>query len=117
MRFGDCEADGVTDALTERAGRHLNAGRVTGFRMSRRFRMPLAERFEVVKTQIVTGEIQQAVQQRRTMSGGEDETIPVEPMWVLRIVAQMSRPNRVRERCNAERQSRMSRVRLLHGVD
>src|SRR5262245_26748255 len=41
--LGDAEADAVREALPERPGRHLDAGRVVYLRVARRERVPLAE--------------------------------------------------------------------------
>jgi hypothetical protein len=58
--FGQRHADGVGDALAERAGGGLDAGGVAVFRVARGLAVQLAEVLQVVDRQIVAGEVQQA---------------------------------------------------------
>src|SRR5947209_878771 len=59
VRFGDCHADTVAEALSERPGANLHAGRLSVFGVSRGLRAPLAELLQVLQGQIITGEVQQ----------------------------------------------------------
>ena len=49
----DGHADGVREALAERSGRRLDAGRQAVLRVARRAAAPLAERLEVVERDVV----------------------------------------------------------------
>ena len=109
MRFGDRHADGVGDALAERPGRRLDARRALGFGMAGRLASELPEVLDVVERQVVAGEIEQRVEQHRAVAGGEHEAVAVEPMRILRIEAQMARPQRVRHRRRAHRHARDGR--------
>ena len=68
MRLADRHADRIGQPLAERSGRHLDAGRVATLGMARRLAAPLAKLPEVVERQVVAGDVQQAVKQRRAMA-------------------------------------------------
>src|SRR5271170_7770817 len=51
------------------------------------------------------------------MTAGEHEAIAVEPVGLLRIVAQDALPQRVRGWCGAHRSTRMAGVGLLDRID
>ena len=55
--FGQREANGIGDALAERAGGGLDAGRVAEFRVARRLGMQLAEILEIVDGDVVAGQV------------------------------------------------------------
>lgn len=117
MRFGDREADGIADSLTERAGRYLNAGRVMVLGMARCAAEELAERLEIVEREVIAREVQQRVQECRAVPGAEDEAIAIEPLRIGGIVTQVPCPQGVGDGRGTKRQAGMSRVRLLHGID
>ena len=80
--LGERHADAVGEALAERAGRDLDAGRhvhVVELRVARRDRAPLAEALQVVERDVVPGEVQHHVEQRRAVTGAEDEAVAVGP--------------------------------------
>ena len=117
VRFGDRQADAVGEALAERAGGQLDAGRQAVLGVAGRLAAPLAEALQVVERQVVAGQVQQAVQQHAAVAGGEREPVAVGPLRVARVVAQEARPQHVGHRRRAERQPGMAAVGLLHGVD
>jgi len=84
--------------------------------MSRRLALPLPELLQIIESEIVAGEVEDAVQQHRRVSGGEDEAIAIEPGRVGGIVAQMLRPENVGKGCERHRRARVSRVRFLNGI-
>ena len=51
-----------------------------------RLAAPLAELLDVVQREVISGQVQQTVEQRRTMSGREHEEVAIEPMRVARVV-------------------------------
>jgi hypothetical protein len=79
MRLGDRHADGVGEPLAERAGGDLDAFGVAALGMARRLAAPLAELLDVLERERVARHVQQAVEQRRAVSGREDEAVAVGP--------------------------------------
>ena len=77
--LGHGHADGVGDALAERAGGGLDAGGVAELGVTRRAAAPLAERLQVVQRQVVAGEVEHRVEQHARVAGGEDEAVAVRP--------------------------------------
>src|SRR2546423_2659498 len=65
VRLADRHANRVSDSLPERAGSGFDAGCVTVLRMTWRLALPLPELFKVVEGQLVTSEIQHAVEEHR----------------------------------------------------
>jgi hypothetical protein len=55
--------------------------------MTRGLASPLPELLEIADGKVVAGEVQEAVDQHRTMSSREDESISIHPMRILRVVA------------------------------
>ena len=88
--LGDRHADAVGEALAERAGRDLDAGRdvcAVALRVARRDRAPLAELLELVQREVVAREVQHRVEQHRAVAGAEDEAVAVGPRRFRRVVA------------------------------
>jgi hypothetical protein len=85
--------------------------------MARRLAAPLAELLQVVDGQAVARHVQQAVQQRRAVAGGQHEAVAVGPQRVGRMVLQEARPQHVGHRRGVERQAGVAAVGLLHHVD
>ena len=110
-------ADGVADALAERAGGGLDAGRHAVLGMAGRSAAELAELLDVVEAEVVAGEIEQAVEQHRAVARGQHEAVAAEPLRILRVVAHEARVEQVSRGRHAHRQSAVAGVGLLHGVD
>ncbi len=70
-------ADG--DPLAQRSGGRLDAGGVAEFRVARRAAAELAEVLQVLQRQIVAGQVQHAVEQRRGVAAGKDEAVAAGP--------------------------------------
>ena len=85
--LGDRHADGVGEALAERAGRDLDPGRVAGLGVARRARPERAERLEVVELEPVAAQVQHRVLEDRGMAVGEHEAVAVGPLRVGGVVA------------------------------
>ncbi|CAM6364341.1 Uncharacterised protein [Klebsiella pneumoniae] len=66
--LGDSHPDRVSDTLAQRTGGGFHACGVTDFRVTRSFGVQLAEVFQLFNRQIVASEVQQAVNQHRTMA-------------------------------------------------
>src|SRR5574340_1299986 len=86
LRFANRHAHRIGKPLPQRAGGGLYAWRMPPFGMPRCLAAPLAEIPDVVQRQVVTGEMQQAVEQHRTVPGREYEAVTVEPARITRIV-------------------------------
>ncbi|SYD71601.1 Uncharacterised protein [Klebsiella pneumoniae] len=66
--LGDSHPDRVSDTLAQRTGGGFHACGVADFRVTRGFGVQLAEVFQLGYRQIVASEVQQAVNQHRTMA-------------------------------------------------
>ena len=115
--LGDGHADRVGEALAERPGRRLDAGRQAVLGMAGRARAPLAERLELLERDVVAGQVEERVEEHRGVAGGQDEPVAVRPVRMRRGVAQEARPEDVGHRRGAHRGAGMTGVRLLHAVD
>ncbi|MNT07003.1 hypothetical protein D3C72_1416910 [compost metagenome] len=90
LLFGDRHADGIGDALAERAGRRLDAGGVTIFRVAGGLGAHLAELLDVLDGHVLVAcQIEQAVEEHRTVAGRQDEAVAVRPERVLRVEVQI----------------------------
>ena len=114
--LGEREADGVGEALAERAGGGLHAGRVADFGMAGRLRVQLAELADLLHRQVVAGEVQQRVLQHRAVAVGEHEAVAVGPRGIRRVVAQVAPPEHLGDLGHAHRHAGMAGVGLLHRV-
>ena len=76
--LGDGEADGIADALAQRAGRDLDPLAVAVFGVARRAVAPLAEIANLVEVEIrVARQVQQGIKQHGPVPGREDEPVAV----------------------------------------
>ena len=115
--LGERHADGVGEALAERARRDLDARRLAALGMARRARAPLAELLEVLDREVVAGQMQRRVQHHRGMAGRQHEAVAIRPVRVRRVVPEVARVEAVHQRRQAHRRAGMARVGALHGVD
>ena len=92
VAFGNGEADCGGDTLAKRPGGELNAGCVVVFGVAGGFAVQLAEVFQVVKREVVAGEVQRRVLQHGCMTVGEDEAVAVMPLGICRVGAQVVEP-------------------------
>jgi hypothetical protein len=113
---GEREADRVAEALTERTRRGLDARREAVLGMARCAAVQLTEASQLVERQVVTGQVQQRVEEHRAVPGREHEAIATRPVRIGRIETHEPRPQDVAHVGHAERQTRVSRVRLIDGV-
>src|SRR4029077_12080415 len=97
---GQGHADAGSQALAERPRRGFHAAGPAVLGVARALAVELAELLEVVKLDrrlaellvlrvngLDPGQVQQRIQQRRTMPGGEHEAIAVAPNGLVRIEA------------------------------
>src|SRR5689334_4502010 len=88
----------VSNTLTKRTSRRLNARSVSIFGMPGCPALPLAELFDIVEREIVSREIEHAVEKHRCVAGRQNESIAIQPVWIFGVVTQMSSPQHIRER-------------------
>src|SRR5215212_11342240 len=85
--------------------------------MARGLGAKLAEAFQLVERQIVTSDVEEAVEQGRTVAGGENEAIPIGPFRILRVEVHELGEENVGHGSGAERQTGVARVCGLYRVD
>ena len=76
-----------------------------------------AEVFHLVERQVVAAEVEPAVEEHRTVPGGEDEAVAVEPTGLVRIVHQGMAVEDGADLGGTERQAKVAGRALVHGVD
>src|SRR4029453_689605 len=112
----DADAYPVAEALSEWAGRDLDAGGVAAFRVTGRARPELAELFEVVGLEGVPGEGQHRVKEHGCVPGRQDEAVTVGPIGVGGVVPQDACEEHVRQRCKRHGGAGMAGVGPLDRV-
>src|SRR5215213_1060140 len=117
MRGAHGHTDAVREPLAERAGCDLDTGRKSVFRMAGSFRTPLTEVFKFVERQVVAGQMEKGVDQHRAVTCGEQKAVAVFPLRVPWVVTQKTCPQNVSHRRGAERQTGMTRLCFLDGVE
>ena len=90
--FGQRHADGVGDALAERAGGGFDARRVAVFGVAGRLAVQLTEILQVVDRQVVAGQVQQGIDQHRAVTIGQHEAVTVGPLGVGGVVLEVVAP-------------------------
>ena len=117
LAFGDRHAERVGNALAERTGGGLDAGGVAVFGMAGGLGAELAEILDILDRHVlVAEEIEQRVEQHRTMAGREHEAVAVRPVRVLGIKAHEAGEQHRGDIGRAHRQAGMAGIGLLHGV-
>ena len=115
--LGDGHAEGIAKPLAERAGGDLHARGAAALGMTGRSASPLPELLQVVERQVVTGQVEEAVEQRARMTRRQHEPIAIGPRRVLRVVTKVAGPQHVGHRRRAHRHAGMPGLRFLHHVD
>src|SRR5687768_18353768 len=96
--FSHRHSNSVSKPLTKWTGGGFHAGRVAVLGMAGRLTLPLPEVLDVVERQVISREIQNAVQQHRCMAGREDESVAVEPARIGRVESEVPTPQHISER-------------------
>ena len=114
--LGERHADGIRNALPQRTGRRLNAEprlvlRVTGGAVSQ-----LPKISNLVDRQFVPGQMQQAVQQHRTVAVRQHEAVAIGPARVAGIVFVVVVPQNFGYVGHAHRRAGVSGICGLNGV-
>ena len=84
--------------------------------MPRRAAAELAELPDLVHAERVAGQMQQPIQQHRSVAVGQDETVAIPPARIGGIVLKEVVPEHLGNVCHAHRGARMSGIGLLHGI-
>ena len=115
--LGERHADGVRNALAERAGRGFDTRRVTIFRMPGGNGTELTEMLQLVQRHLrIAGEIEQRIEQHRAVPRRQHEAVAVRPVRRGGIEFQEAREQHRRHIGHTHRHSRMPRICGLHGV-
>ena len=78
--FGDCHAHSICAALTQGPGRGLDAIGVAALGVTGGEAVPLAEALKVREADFIAREVQQAVNQHGSVSGGENKAVSIGPI-------------------------------------
>ena len=114
--FGQGKAHSVGQALTQRASGGFNARRVAQLRVARGAAVQLAEVFQVVDRQVIAGQVQQRVDQHRTVAVGQHEAVTVSERRIARVVLQIIAPQYFGDIRHTHRGTWMTAVGFLHGI-
>ena len=113
---GNGEADGVGNALSERAGGGLDTGSFMEFRVAGGVGVKLPERGDIVLGNGVSREVQPAVEKHRSVTGGEDEAVAVEPARGVGVELHALAEEDGTDFGAAERESEVAGVTGMDGV-
>jgi hypothetical protein len=115
--FGDRHPDRVAEALAERPRRHLDPARMAALGMPRRAAAELAETLDLIQRHLfVAGQVEQRVEQHRTVPGRQHEAVAVRPVRVERIELQEAAEQHGGDIGHAHGHAGMAGIGLLDGV-
>ncbi|SAQ13517.1 Uncharacterised protein [Raoultella ornithinolytica] len=114
--FRDSHAHGVSNTLTQRAGGGFYASGVAHFRVARRLRVQLTEVFQLFDRQIITGEVQQAVNQHGAVAVGQHKAVAVGPGRVLRVMVHEITPQDFGNVSHTHRGTRVAGFGFLYSI-
>ena len=117
--LGHRHADAVGEALAQRPGGDLHAGRdvdAVALGVPGRQRAPLAEVLELVEREVVAAEVQHGVQEHRAVAGRQDEAVAVGPVRIGGVVLHDPREEQVGDGGHRHRQPRVPGVGRLDAV-
>ena len=114
--FSHGHAHGVGKALPQRPGGGLHTGRVAIFGVAGSLAAPLAKIADLFQAEIVTGQVQQAVEQHGGVTGGEDESVAIRPVRVFGVVLHHLCPQHITGRSQTHGCSRVAGIGLLHRI-
>jgi hypothetical protein len=114
--LGQRHADRIGDALTQRSGRGFHAGGDTHFGVTGSLAVQCAEVFQLGHGQLVTGEVQQRIDQHGTVSVGQHKAVTIQPVRVGRVMAQVLSPQRHSHIGHAHGRTRMTGIGGLDSV-
>jgi hypothetical protein len=114
--LGQRHAHRVGDALPQRAGGGLHTRCDAHFRMASGFAVQFAEVFQLVHRQLVAGEMQQRVNQHRSVAVAQHKTVAVGPGRIGGVVAQVAAPQRNGHVGHAHGRTGVAGIGGLHSV-
>ena len=114
---GDSHADGVADALAQRAGGALDAGSFAELGVTRGDAVQHAELFHLVERDGVAAEVEPRVKKHAAVAGGEDEAVTVEPARALGVVDEGVAEKDGADLGGAERETEVTGGAGVDGVD
>jgi hypothetical protein len=116
--LGDGEAHRIGDALPQRAGRRLDPLGMAVFGMARGDRPQLAEVLHLLQRHVRgAGEVQERIEQHRTMARRQDEPVAIGPVRRGGVEAQVLLEQDRRDVRHAHRHPRMARIGGGHGIE
>ncbi len=115
--LGKGHAHGRGDALTEGTRGHFHAGSHAEFGMTGSLRAELAEIADIVHGKVVSGKMQQSIEQHGGMAVGKHEAVAIGPCGIGRIMLQKTAPEGFGHVGHAEGRAGMTGLRFLDGVD
>ena len=117
MAFGHRHADGVAEALAQRAGGGLDAGGVAIFGMAGGAAADAAEVLQLIQRHLgIAGEMQQGIKHHRAMPGRKHEAVAVGPVRRGGMELEEARKENGGDIGHAQRQAGMARFGLLYRV-
>src|SRR6185369_1773020 len=114
--FRDRHSNAIGESLAQRTCGHLYPWRQSVFGMTGRSAAPFTKLFDLFEWEIIASEVEQTIEQHRSMSGGQDKTIAIRPTWIGRIMFEKPRPKHIGHWSSAHRQAGMTAVCFLHRV-
>jgi hypothetical protein len=90
--FCQRHANGVRNALAQRAGGGFYTGGDADFGVARGFAVQLAKVFELVHGQLVATQVQQGINKHGAVTIGKHKAVTVHPVWIGGAVLQMLTP-------------------------
>ena len=116
MRLRHCHAQCIHESLSERACGRLDTRRKPVFGMPRRLASPLTKTDDLMERKVITAQMENRVKKHGGMTAREHEAVPVKPVGISGIIAQVVHPQFIRQRRQSHWRSRMAAVRLLHRI-
>ena len=117
LALGNRHADGVGDALAERAGCGFDAGRVAIFGVAGGLGTELTETLDLVDRHVlVARQIKQRVKKHRAMTCRQHEAVAIRPERRLGIEFQVTGEENGGDISGAHRQTGMAGIGLLHCI-
>ena len=115
--FGHCKADRVGKALTQRACGHFDARSVAIFGVACGDSTPLTEVAQLINRHVgIPGQMQQTVQQHRTVTRRQDKTIAILPVRGAGIKFEMVFEQHCGDIGHAHRHPGVTRVGRAHRI-
>ncbi|EKD96647.1 MAG: hypothetical protein ACD_23C01360G0002 [uncultured bacterium] len=114
--FCQGHANRVGNPLTQGATGGLDARGVAVFRVAWCFAVQLPKCLQIFNAQVITRQMQQAIQQHGTVPVGEHEAITVRPLGIGWVVAKVMAPKHLGNVGHAHRHARVAGVGLLYRV-